>query len=145
MGSAAAGPRAISLELGGKSPLVIFDDAHLDSAVEWVMTGFLWGSGQVGDVGLCLPVCVSFSLPHIGEGNGCACDQVCSCTSRVLVHSSVRAVFMEKLLAKVSNVKIGNSLGPEMEGFEGPQMGPLVNKSQYDKVCITTRTVAYIF
>jgi betaine-aldehyde dehydrogenase len=47
MGAAAAGPRAISLELGGKSPLVIFDDAVLDAAVDWVLTGFLWGSGQV--------------------------------------------------------------------------------------------------
>lgn len=47
MSAAATGPRAISLELGGKSPLVVFEDAQLDAAVDWVLTGFLWGSGQV--------------------------------------------------------------------------------------------------
>ena len=45
--SAAAGPRAISLELGGKSPLLLFPDADLDAAIDWIMTGILWGSGQV--------------------------------------------------------------------------------------------------
>lgn len=39
--------RGISLELGGKSPLIVFEDAHIDSAVDWIITGFLWGSGQV--------------------------------------------------------------------------------------------------
>jgi Aldehyde dehydrogenase family len=39
--------RGISLELGGKSPLIVFQDAHIDSAVDWIITGFLWGSGQV--------------------------------------------------------------------------------------------------
>ena len=39
--------RGISLELGGKSPLIVFEDAHVDAAVDWIITGFLWGSGQV--------------------------------------------------------------------------------------------------
>lgn len=46
MANAARGPRGISMELGGKSPLIVFDDADLDSAVDWIITGFLWGSGQ---------------------------------------------------------------------------------------------------
>ena len=48
MNAAAAGPRAVSLELGGKSPLLIFDDAgDVDAVVDWILTGILWGSGQV--------------------------------------------------------------------------------------------------
>jgi betaine-aldehyde dehydrogenase len=49
MAGAALGPRAISLELGGKSPLIAFDDAEgfLEAVVDWILTGILWGSGQV--------------------------------------------------------------------------------------------------
>jgi betaine-aldehyde dehydrogenase len=47
MSAAAAGPRAVSLELGGKSPLLIFEDSNIEATVDWVITGFLWGSGQV--------------------------------------------------------------------------------------------------
>jgi betaine-aldehyde dehydrogenase len=49
MAGAALGPRAISLELGGKSPLIVFDDAEgfLEAVVDWILTGILWGSGQV--------------------------------------------------------------------------------------------------
>mmetsp|Transcript_15266 Transcript_15266/g.22979 ORF Transcript_15266/g.22979 Transcript_15266/m.22979 type:complete len:504 (+) Transcript_15266:53-1564(+) len=105
MTCAAAGPRAVTLELGGKSPLIIFEDAELDSAVDWVITGFLWGSGQV-----------------------------CSATARVLVHSSLRETFMKKLIDRIAFVKLGDSLTEEMISHEGGQMGPLVNKTQYDKV-----------
>ncbi len=47
MMSAAMGPRAVSLELGGKSPLIVFEDADVPAAVDWIITGILWGSGQV--------------------------------------------------------------------------------------------------
>lgn len=105
MAAAALGPRAISLELGGKSPLIIFEDAEIDSAIDWVLTGILWGSGQV-----------------------------CSATSRVFVHSSLREAFLSKLVARVQAVKIGDSLSPEMLAFDGPAMGPVISRGQYDKI-----------
>ncbi len=105
MMAAAMGPRAISLELGGKSPLVVFEDADIAAAVDWIMTGFLWGSGQV-----------------------------CSATSRVLVHSAVRAQLLEALLARISGVKLGDSLSAEMMAVQGPTMGPVVNEGQYNKI-----------
>ena len=44
-------PRAtsssVSLELGGKSPFVVFDDADIEKAVEWIMFGIFWNQGQV--------------------------------------------------------------------------------------------------
>src|SRR5256885_1757917 len=45
----------------GKSPLIVFDDAEISGAVDWIITGILWGSGQV-----------------------------CSATSRVLIHESIK-------------------------------------------------------
>jgi betaine-aldehyde dehydrogenase len=34
------------LELGGKSPIVVFDDVDVDVAVEWLMFGIFWTNGQ---------------------------------------------------------------------------------------------------
>lgn len=47
MAGAALGPRGISLELGGKSPMIVFEDSDIPAAVDWIITGVLWGSGQV--------------------------------------------------------------------------------------------------
>jgi betaine-aldehyde dehydrogenase len=47
MQSAAAGMKRITLELGGKSPAVIFDDANLESGLEWIAFGTFWNCGQI--------------------------------------------------------------------------------------------------
>jgi len=85
--------------------LIVFDDAQIDGAVDWIITGFLWGSGQV-----------------------------CSATSRVLVHKSVREELVHKIIEKLPGIKIGKSLSEEMLEHTGPAMGPVVNKLQYDKI-----------
>jgi len=77
MASASSGPRGVTMELGGKSPIIVFEDAHIDSAVDWLLTGILWGSGQV-----------------------------CSATSRALVHSSIRDVVVAKLIEKMAKIKV---------------------------------------
>jgi len=105
MVGAAGGPRALSLELGGKSPLIVFDDAPVDATVDWILTGILWGSGQV-----------------------------CSSTSRVLLQRGIRDKVMERLLERLAAVRIGDSLSAELRAFEGPAMGPVVSKGQYDKI-----------
>jgi betaine-aldehyde dehydrogenase len=105
MAAAALGPRAISLELGGKSPMIVFEDSDIPSAVDWIITGILWGSGQV-----------------------------CSATSRVIVHNSIKDALITALLARVSIIKIGDSLTEDMIAHEGGKMGPVVSKVQYDKI-----------
>lgn len=105
MACASAGPRAISLELGGKSPLIVFEDADLPSAVDWIITGILWGSGQV-----------------------------CSATSRVLIHKSIRELLINMVIERVSSIKIGDSLHPDMMNHQGPTMGPVVSKGQYERI-----------
>lgn len=37
----------VSLELGGKSAMLVFEDADLDAAVEWIMFGIFFNQGQV--------------------------------------------------------------------------------------------------
>jgi betaine-aldehyde dehydrogenase len=105
MMGAALGPRGISLELGGKSPLIAFADCDIPSAVDWILTGILWGSGQV-----------------------------CSATSRVYLHESIKQKVLDMVVEKMKGVKIGDSLSTEMKEHQGPTMGPVVSKVQYDKI-----------
>jgi acyl-CoA reductase-like NAD-dependent aldehyde dehydrogenase len=107
-GSTAAGEhihRSVSLttrtqmELGGKNPLIVMEDADLDQAVDLAIKGGLSLSGQA-----------------------------CTGTSRIIVMSQVKAAFTEKLLAKISALKIGNGMTPGMD------IGPLATQKQLDTV-----------
>jgi betaine-aldehyde dehydrogenase len=102
MAAAALGPRAVSLELGGKSALIAFEDSDVSAAVDWIIMGFVWGSGQV-----------------------------CSATSRVLVHTNLLPKLLPALIAKLEKLSIGDPL------IEGVNVGPVVNKAQYDKIWVT--------
>jgi len=73
--------KRVSLELGGKSPNVVFADADLDAAVE----------GTYGAV-------------YFNQG------QCCIAGARVYVHEAVEAAFVEKLLAKLQGVRLGSGL-----------------------------------
>lgn len=74
------------MELGGKNPLLVMEDADLDQAVELTIKG-------------------GFSLS----------GQACTGTSRVLVAESVREAYTEKLLARVKTLKIGSGMTPGMD------------------------------
>jgi len=47
MAAAARNVETISLELGGKSPLVVFADTPIEEAVEWIMFSIFWNQGEV--------------------------------------------------------------------------------------------------
>ena len=83
MAAAARDVKTISLELGGKSPFVIFADSDIEKAVEWIMFGIFWNQGQV-----------------------------CSATSRVLVERGLYAPLLERLVAEAEKITIGNGLEP---------------------------------
>jgi len=71
----------IGLEMGGKNPIIIMDDANLDLAVD----GVIWGGfGTTG--------------------------QRCTAASRVIVHKDVKKEFEEMLLKKTKKLKIGDGL-----------------------------------
>lgn len=75
-----------SMELGGKSPLIIFDDADFDRALD----AAVWG---------------------IFSFNG----ERCTANSRVFVHKNIKDKFVEKLKERVLNIKIGDPLDPSTE------------------------------
>ena len=94
----------VTLELGGKSPNVFFedvcneDDAFLDKAIEGLVM-FAFNQGEV-----------------------------CTCPSRALIQESIYDRFMERALQRVSQIKLGDPLDPST------MMGAQVSQSQMDKI-----------
>ncbi|MGF6938343.1 betaine-aldehyde dehydrogenase [Paraburkholderia sp. UCT70] len=81
MQAAARDIKNISLELGGKSPFIVFDDSDIDAAVEWIMFGIFWNQGEV-----------------------------CSATSRVLVQRGIYDRLLARLKEETQKITIGNGL-----------------------------------
>jgi len=94
----------VTLELGGKSPNVFFedvmadDDDYLDKAVEGLVL-YAFNKGEV-----------------------------CTCPSRALVQESVYDAFMERALARIAAIRVGDPLDP------ATMMGPQVSRQQLEKV-----------
>ena len=86
MSDAAQTLKHVTLELGGKSPLIVFADAKLDNAVAGALLANFYSSGQV-----------------------------CSNGTRVFVHRSIRAAFLKRLVARVSAMRIGDPMNPETQ------------------------------
>lgn len=86
MASAADTLKQVTLELGGKSPILIFDDAKLDNAVSGAMLGNFYSAGEV-----------------------------CSNGTRVFVHRRIRDAFLETLQARVARMIVGDPLDPETQ------------------------------
>jgi len=99
MADAAPTLKHITLELGGKSPLIICEDAKLDNAVSGALLANFYSAGEV-----------------------------CSNGTRVFVHRSVKAAFIEKLKVRVNAMRIGNPLDP------ATQVGSLISQNHMDKV-----------
>jgi (Z)-2-((N-methylformamido)methylene)-5-hydroxybutyrolactone dehydrogenase len=83
---AARGLKTVTLELGGKSPNIIFDDADLDQAVKGVVSGIFAASGQS-----------------------------CQAGSRLLLQQGIHDRFVEKLVDFVKTAKIGDPSLPDTQ------------------------------
>ncbi len=81
MADAALTLKNVTLELGGKSPLIVFEDAKLDNAVGGALLANFYSSGQV-----------------------------CSNGTRVFVHRSIMPAFLARLVARVGAMRIGDPL-----------------------------------
>ena len=73
--------KSLTLELGGKSPFIVFDDADLDSAVEGVVDAIWFNQGQV-----------------------------CCAGSRLLVQEGIHEAFVAKLKARLDTLRVGPPL-----------------------------------
>jgi betaine-aldehyde dehydrogenase len=81
MADAASTLKAVTLELGGKSPLIVFDDADLENAVSGAMLGNFYSAGEV-----------------------------CSNGTRVFVQRKLRARFLQRLQQRVHAMRIGDPM-----------------------------------
>jgi len=91
--------KRVSLELGGKSANIIFPGADLDAAVKAAAAGIFFN-----------------------------CGQVCSAGSRILVHRSILAEVVERLVARAEGVRLGDPRD------EKTTMGPLISETQMARV-----------
>jgi aldehyde dehydrogenase (NAD+) len=78
--------KKLSLELGGKSPYIVFEDADIDAAVEGLVDSIWFNQGQV-----------------------------CCAGSRLLVQESVEERFLKKLKARMDNLRLGSPLDKSMD------------------------------
>ncbi|NQY61486.1 betaine-aldehyde dehydrogenase [Cognatishimia sp.] len=79
--AAASGMKHVTMELGGKSPLIIFDDADIENAVGGAINGNFYSSGQV-----------------------------CSNGTRVFVHKNIKEAFLKRLSERLEGAVLGNPL-----------------------------------
>ena len=78
--------KKLSLELGGKSPFIVFEDADLDAAVEGLVDSIWFNQGQV-----------------------------CCAGSRLLVQESIEERFLAKVKARMENLRLGSPLDKSMD------------------------------
>jgi len=88
-----------TMELGGKSPHIIFPDANVERALEGVLIGVFLNQGEI-----------------------------CTAGSRLFVHDAIYDSFVEKLVAKVQGIRVGDPMK------EDTQLGPIVSREQMEKV-----------
>ncbi len=86
MAAAAGTLKHVTMELGGKSALIVFADADLDDAVSAAILGNFYTQGEI-----------------------------CSNGTRVFVENRVRAAFVEKLVARTGKIKVGDPLDPKTQ------------------------------
>ncbi len=84
--AAAGNVNKVTLELGGKSPQIVFPDADLDAAANGLIAGVFAATGQT-----------------------------CMAGSRLVVHADVHDALIEKLVARANTIKLGDPMDPETE------------------------------
>ena len=101
--------KKMTMELGGKSPFIVFEDADLDSAVEGVVDAIWFNQGQV-----------------------------CCAGSRLLVQESIEKKFIQKLKKRMEKLRVGDPLdksidiGAIVAPVQLKKINSLVNKAQKD-------------
>jgi aldehyde dehydrogenase (NAD+) len=75
--------KRLSLELGGKSPCIVFPDADLDAAVKAALWGIVGNKGEM-----------------------------CTAASRLLLHEDIHDAFLDQLVARTKKLRLGNPLDP---------------------------------
>ncbi|MDK1384675.1 betaine-aldehyde dehydrogenase [Sinorhizobium sp. 8-89] len=113
--AAAAGLRHVTMELGGKSPLIVFDDADLESAIGGAMLGNFYSTGQV-----------------------------CSNGTRVFVQRKVKDAFLARLKERTEAIVIGDpmdeatQLGPMVSKGQRDKVFSYIEKGKAEGARLVT-------
>lgn len=91
--------KSVTLELGGKSPNIVFPDANIGQAIE----------------------AAAFSIA-MNQG------QTCTAATRLLLHHDIHDSFLSQLIARLSKVRIGDPLSPDI------QVGPVISREQLARI-----------
>lgn len=97
--------KRVSLELGGKNPFIVFDDADLDAALDTAVRAAFTNQGQI-----------------------------CLCGSRLLVHRGVYGRLVPRLVERARALPIGDPLEAAAPAPAGPRQGALVSADHLAKV-----------
>lgn len=112
---AAAGLKHATLELGGKSPLIVFDDADIDNAIGGAMLGNFYAAGQI-----------------------------CSNGTRVFVQDSIRARFLTRLAERTEVIRLGDprdpatQMGPLISAAQGDKVMAYIARGQEEGAWLLT-------
>ena len=113
--TAAAGMRHVTMELGGKSPLIVFDDADIEDAVGGAMLGNFYSSGQV-----------------------------CSNGTRVFVQKGIKDRFLARLKERTQTIRLGDpmdeatQMGPLVSAAQLEKVMGYVRKGQEEGARLIT-------
>lgn len=105
--AAAAGIKHVTMELGGKSPMIVFDDANIEDAISGAINGNFYSSGQI-----------------------------CSNGTRVFVHRAIKDKFLSRLVERTKSAVIGDPLdeatnfGPMVSDTQRQQVLGFIAKGQ---------------
>jgi betaine-aldehyde dehydrogenase len=114
-GAAASELKHVTMELGGKSPLIVFDDADLESAVGGAMLGNFYSTGQV-----------------------------CSNGTRVFVHKAIKDKFLSRLKERTEKIVIGEpmdeatQLGPMVSKAQRDKVLDYIGKGKAEGAVLLT-------
>lgn len=101
--------KPVRLELGGKAPFIVMEDADLDKAVEAAVVSKFFAGGSV-----------------------------CTCNDRMYLHSAIHDAFLERFLARVKGLRVGDpttdvNIGPRVSGLEVDKLKAMVAQAVGDK------------
>ncbi|MDT8862765.1 betaine-aldehyde dehydrogenase [Alkalihalobacillus sp. MEB130] len=99
MQAASINVKKLALELGGKNPNVVFADADFETAIDQAMNAVFFHAGQI-----------------------------CSAGTRLIVEETIHDKFVDALVERVTNIKLGSGFDEET------QMGPLISAEHLEKV-----------
>ncbi len=98
MTAAAQNIKPVTMELGGKSPNIVFADCDQTEALDWVVRSIIQNAGQT-----------------------------CSAGARLVIESSIREAFVEKIKQRMESL----TLGP---GLKDPDLGPIISEKQLMRI-----------